>query len=249
MSAPSAPSAPLSPLASVAPPALSAPPSRRFRSAARAILRFPEPESWLDVGTGDARFPETAREFFPYTSFDGLDRTARVEWARRAERVEEAHIGLLTDPRIAARLRGRYDVVSMLHHLPHAPDPREELDAALAVLRPGGHLLLELPDPQGAFAVLLGERWLPRRLRLHLPSLDELRTDLESRGCTVVATDRRTAHRPEDLSAALAPMLPRVLPAWARAPLPAAAGALEHALAPLLGLTRHSNTYRLIARR
>lgn len=55
--------------------ASSAPLARRLRSVARAILPFPEPESWLDVGTGDARFPEAARQVFPYTSFDGLDPT------------------------------------------------------------------------------------------------------------------------------------------------------------------------------
>jgi len=228
------------------PSALSA---RRLRSTAQVILAFPEPESWLDVGTGEARFPETAKELFPYTSFDGLDATPRVEQARRAERVEEAHVGLLTDPQIRMRLRARYDVVSMLHHLPYAPDPREELHAAVAVLRPGGHLLLEAADPQCAFAELLGERWLPRARRLRLLSLDDLCTELMSQGCTIVRTDRRAAHLPHDLSAALSLCLPGFLPSWSTGPPLAAAKALDHALAPLLRLTRFSNTYRLIARR
>ncbi|CAM5535975.1 Class I SAM-dependent methyltransferase OS=Streptomyces alboniger OX=132473 GN=CP975_09560 PE=4 SV=1 [Streptomyces alboniger] len=229
-----------------APSALSA---RRLRSTARAILPFPEPESWLDVGTGEARFPKAAKEFFPYTAFDGLDATDRVERARRAEHVEEAYVGLLTDPRITTRLRARYDVVSMLHHLPHTPDPREELHAAMAVLRPGGHLLLEAPDPQCAFASLLGERWLPRARRFRLLSLDDLCTELESQGCTIVRTDRRAAHVPHDLSGALSLSLPGFLPPWATRLVVAAAKGLDHALAPLLALTRFSNTYRLIARR
>ncbi len=70
----------------------------RRRAAARAMLPFGEPESWLDVGTGLARFPQTAREFFPYTAFDGTDLTVRVERARDLGRVEEAHVGALTDP-------------------------------------------------------------------------------------------------------------------------------------------------------
>ncbi len=245
MSAPSAPSAPLS----LAPSAAPAPSPRRLRSTARAMLRFPEPESWLDVGTGDAHFPLAAKELFPYTSFDGLDATLHVEWARLVERVEEAHVGRLTDPRITARLRARYDVVSMLHHLPQAPDLRDELRAAVAVLRPGGHLLLEAPDPRCAFAALLGERWFPRARGLRLLPLDDLRAELESQGCTVVVTDRRSAHLPQDLSAALALTLPASLPSWLAAPLLAPARALDHALAPLLRHTRFSNTYRLIARR
>jgi SAM-dependent methyltransferase len=223
--------------------------ARRLRSTARAILPFPEPESWLDVGTGEARFPQAAKELFPYTSFDGLDPTHRVEEARRAERVEEAHVGLLTDPRVTARLRARYDVVSLLHHLPRTPDPREELRAAVAVVRPGGHLLLEAPDPRSASAALLGRRWLPQARGLRLLALDDLRAELESQGCTIVRTDRRAAHLPRDLSAALLLTLPRALPAWLAIPLLAAARLLDHALAPLLSRTRFSNTYRVIARR
>ncbi|MFE9607689.1 class I SAM-dependent methyltransferase [Streptomyces sp. NPDC006012] len=231
--------------------------ARRHRAAARALLRspgFPEPESWLDVGTGHARFPEAARDLFPYTSFDGLDATSRVVRARAAGRVEEAHVGRLTDPHLAARLRARYDVVSMFHHLQYAPDPREELRAALAVLRPGGHLLVEVPDPAGAFGVVLGKWWLPhgQPRHAHLPPLDNLRAELADLGCTIVVTDRRAAHTPYDLSAALLLALDRALPAGLRraaAPPVAAAAALDRALAPLLCRTRFANAYRIIARK
>ncbi|WP_053753061.1 class I SAM-dependent methyltransferase [Streptomyces sp. MMG1533] len=228
-----------------------APSVRRLRSTARSMLPFPEPESWLDVGTGDARFPETAREVFPYTAFDGLDRTPRVEQARRAERVEEAHMGRLTDPQITARLRARYDVVSLLHHLPHTPDPRAELRAALAVLRPGGHLLIDVTDPHCAFARLLGKRWHahPRPGDPPPTPLDDLCAELESQGCTIIRTDRRAAHVPHDLSSALSLVLPESLPSWLTGALLAAAGATDHTLAPLLRRTRFSNTYRVIARK
>ncbi|MER5468734.1 class I SAM-dependent methyltransferase [Streptomyces sp. NPDC002685] len=242
-------------------------------AAARAMLRFPEPESWLDVGTGHGHFPEAAKEVHPYTSFDGLDPTRRVEKARAAGRVEEAHVGRLTDPRIVERLRARYDIVSMFHHLEHMPDPREELRAALEVLRPGGHLLVEVPDPDCAFGVLLGKWWVaygqPRHL--HLMPLPNLLGELESLGCVVVATDRREPHIPRDLSGALALALGRALPGldapWrpapptplqrtvrlaltrASAPLLASTAALDHLMAPLLRRTRFSNAYRIVARK
>jgi SAM-dependent methyltransferase len=245
----------------------------RHRAAARALLPFPEPESWLDVGTGHGHFPEAAREVHAYTAFDGLDPTPRVEKARAAGRVEEAHQGHLTDPEITERLRARYDVVSMFHHLEHTPDPREELRAALTVLRPGGHLLVEVPDPACAFGTLLGKWWVsygqPRHL--HLMPLDNLLAELRARGCTIVATDRRAPHTPYDITGAVSLALARLLPVpdapWraaapsefqrglrrvllrASTPVVASATALDHALAPVFRRTRFSNAYRIIARR
>ncbi|MFD4263910.1 class I SAM-dependent methyltransferase [Streptomyces sp. NPDC058534] len=147
----------------------------RHSLAARAMLRHcPEPESWLDVGTGDADFPHTARAHFPYTSFDGLDATHRVLRARAVERVEEAFVGRLTDPHIAPRLRARYDVVSLFQYLESVSDPRGELRAAVRVLRPGGHLLVGVADP--------------RRLSPAHPV--GLAAELLAQGCTVLGGAR-----------------------------------------------------------
>ncbi|MET7574660.1 methyltransferase domain-containing protein [Streptomyces sp. NPDC005492] len=144
---------------------------RRHRVLARAILRLlPEPESWLDVGTGDAFFPEAAKRFFPYTSFDGVDPTPRVVRARALERVEEAYAADLTAPHITTALRARYDVVTLLRDRSPAPDPEAELQAALTVLRPGGLLLVESGP-------------------------DDLRTKLESHSCTIVTEPRRLPAR------------------------------------------------------
>ncbi|MBC9728655.1 class I SAM-dependent methyltransferase [Streptomyces sp. TRM68367] len=230
---------------------------RRHRATARALRRIlPEPESWLDVGTGHGHFPERARELLPYTAFDGVDPTDRAAEALAAERVEEAYRGPLTAPEITTRLRARYDVVSMLHHLPGTHDPRAELRAALTVLRPGGLLFLELPDPDSAFAALLGRRWLPydQPRHLHLIPLPNLRAELEHLGCTILVADRAAAHIPDDLTAALTSSL---MPLYRRhralrrttAPLLAATILLDHALAPVLRRTHFSNAYRVIARK
>ncbi len=141
------------------------------------LRRCPDPESWLDVGTGDADFPLAARAHFPYTSFDGLDPTHRVLRARAGERVEEAFVGRLTDHHIVARLRERYDVVSLFEYLEQVADPRAELRGALRVLRPGGYLLIDVADPRRLFPV-------------HPVGLN---AELVAQGCTVLTGTR--AHR------------------------------------------------------
>ncbi|GAA2264108.1 transferase [Streptomyces ruber] len=225
-------------------------PARRHRAAARTVPPAAEPESWLDVGTGDGAFPAAAGQVHPYTCFDGLDPSPRVARARAAGRVEEAHQGTLADPEIVARLRGRYDVVSMVHHLEHTSDPRAELRAAPALLRPGGHLLVELWDPGRSFGAPLGRRRAGGG-GLHLLPLRNVLAELEAAGCAVVATDRRGPHVPYDLTGALRLALAhgRPVPPRACAPLLLSAAALDHGLAPLLRRTRFSNAYRVLARR
>lgn len=221
--------------------------ARRHQARARAMGRFIEPESWLDIDTGHGHFPAAAQQVHPYTAFDGLDLTERVEEGREAGRVEEAHRGLLAD--LAPKLAGRYDALSMFHYLERSADPRIELIAARTVLRPGGHLMIEVPVPESRYARLLGKGWLRPEPHHRIP-LTALRRELESLGYTVVAVDRREPHIPLDLTAGLAVALGRVrAAARVAAPLLAAAALADRLLAPLVSRTRFSNAYRVVARR
>ncbi|GGR94671.1 methyltransferase type 12 [Streptomyces aureoverticillatus] len=243
----------------------------RHLSGVRALSRFDEPESWLDVGTGRARFPAAAKEVLPYTAFDGLDSDPGLAEGVRRGRVEEAHHGRLTE--LARHLAGRYDALSMVHYLQRRPDPRAELRAAATVLRPGGHLLIEAPDPESRSARLLGKWWASYRQprHLHFVPLANLCRELDELGFTVVDVDRRAPHVPADLGTACALLLNRVLPeadvpwrskppsrarlglrraaSWASAPLLALAYAADVLLAPLLTRTGFANAYRVIARK
>ncbi|MEV5613952.1 class I SAM-dependent methyltransferase [Streptomyces sp. NPDC052225] len=245
--------------------------TRRYAARARALARFMEPESWLDVGTGHGHFPAVAKEVLPYTAFDGLDISDGVEEGRREGRVDEAHRGFLTD--LAPQLAGRYDAMSMFHYLEHSLDPREELKAAHRVLRPGGHLMIEVPDPESRYAKLLGKWWVSyfQPQHLHFIPLANLRTELRALGYTVVSVDRREPHVPLDLTAACALLLGHYLPdaddpwrtkipsdfqrklrqalMYTSAPAFVAAYAADQLLAPLVSRTRFSNAYRVIARR
>lgn len=247
--------------------------TKMYRGRAAAMLPHDAtPKNWLDVGTGHGHFCEAAREVLPGTAFDGLDFTDGVELAAREGRVERAYRGAF--PELAPDLTAAYDVVSMFHYLEHSTDPSDELRAAHRTVRPGGHLLIEVPDPQSRYARLLGRWWLPwlQPQHLHFVPVANLRARLTELGFTVVAEQHAEAHDPVDLLAAVwlaldhtapredAPWLsrpPGALRRTARAALLLAgipalvAGTLadRFAVRPLAHRLRVSNAYRIVARR
>ncbi|MCS0600696.1 class I SAM-dependent methyltransferase [Streptomyces sp. LP11] len=247
--------------------------SAMYRGRAEALLPHDAaPKSWLDVGTGHGHFCAVAREVLPDTVFDGLDFTEGVELAAREGRVAHAHRGAFPD--LAPELAARYDVVSMFHYLEHSTDPDRELRAAHEAVRPGGHLVIEVPDPESRYARLLGRWWLPwlQPQHLHLMPVANLRRRLTELGFTVLAEQHAEPHDPVDLLAAVwlaldhlapredAPWLPsrpgplrralRTALVLAGIPALAAAPLLDRlAVRPLSHRLHLSNAYRLVARR
>lgn len=247
--------------------------TKMYRGRAESMVPHdPTPKNWLDVGTGHGHFCEAAREVLPGTAFDGLDFTDGVHLAAREGRVEHAYRGAFPD--LAPELAARYDVVSMFHYLEHSTDPDRELRAAHEAVRPGGHLLIEVPDPESRYARLLGRWWLPwlQPQHLHFVPVANLRARLTELGFTVVAEEHAEAHDPVDLLAAVwlaldhtaphddAPWLPESPGALRRtlraalliAGVPALiAGTLldRFAVRPLSHRLRLSNAYRVVARR
>lgn len=244
-----------------------------YRSRARSVAPFAEaPGAWLDVGTGHGHFCETARETFPDTTFDGLDLSEGAELAERHGRLARGFRGSFPD--LAPELAARYDVVSMFHYLEHSTEPTRELAAAREALRPGGLLLIEVPDPKSRFARLLGRWWLPwlQPQHLNLMPAVNLRRRLGDLGFTVVLEQHGEPHDPVDLLAACwllldavapredAPWLPGDPPGGLRralrgalflagAPALLLAALLDRMIARFAGRTGLSNAYRLLARR
>ncbi|MEU8824639.1 class I SAM-dependent methyltransferase [Streptomyces sp. NPDC048636] len=246
---------------------------KTYRQRAEPLRSFaPSPRKWLDVGTGHGHFCEAARAVFPTTSFDGLDFTDGVELAKRSGRVDRAIRGAFTE--LSEELAGEYDAVSMFHYLEHSTDPRAELRAARRALRPGGHLLIEVPDAQCLFARLFGRWWLPwlQPQHLHFLPVANLREELTRMGFTVVVEQHREPHDTVDLLGAVWLLLNAIAPPedapWLKrrpgrvrwlarcavllAGVPAliVATALDRLLIkPLAGHFRLANAYRVIARR
>ncbi|GAA3208309.1 class I SAM-dependent methyltransferase [Actinocorallia longicatena] len=231
------------------------------------VGRHTDPVAWLDVGTGKAHFCRAAKTVLPDTRFDGLDLSAAIEEGAARGWVDRGYRGELRD--LAGQLAGRYDVISMHHYLEHTEDPHAELDTVAAILAPGGHLLLEMPDPESWFGRVLRGFWVPwlAPQHLHMIPVGNLVAALETRGLRVLAVERREADQGPDFVASAAAVvnwlgLDVERPWWPRVP-----GRREYAgvlatialAGPLMGLAvlldlltlplarRHSNAYRVLA--
>ena len=241
-----------------------------YRGRVDMVAAQTTPKRWLDVGGGHGHFCLVAAGVLPDTSFDGLDLSDGIVEAEKRRWIDRSYVGLFPD--LATDLQGAYDVVTMHHYLEHTRDPVAELDAAATVLEAGGHLLIEVPDPDCRYGRALGWMWGPwfQPQHQHFVSVANLSRLLGERGFTVVGTERGPAHQPVDLAFALmlftnriagAPAKPwtgpaspaarlrRALAFTALAPVMVAALFLDRAIAPLVSRRGFANTYRLLARK
>lgn len=247
--------------------------TKDFERRVAMVRAYASPATWLDVGAGHGHFCCYASGLLPETKFDGLDLNEGIEEAERRRWVRRALRGLF--PQVATTLsaqRESYDVVSMSHYLEHTLDPRAEIDAASAVVREGGLLMIEVPDPESRIGRFFKSLWLPwmQPQHLHFVSSRNLDTLLRERSFEPLEWHRGAAHMPHDFTfiAVIAvgrlalpgehPWLPphgilRRLwhsTIWAAlAPVIALAWLLDQLVQPLMRRPGWSNTYRVLARR
>ena len=246
----------------------------RYLARAQMVASLGTPRRWLDVGAGQGHFCNVARDVLPDTKFDGLDLNDAILGAERRGWVNRGIRGLFPD--VAPTLvtaDERYDVVSMSHYLEHTLDPRAEIGAAAKVLTDGGLFLIEVPNPDSAFAKLLGRHWMPwfQPQHLHLLNRENLERLLREAGFEPVAWDDGAAHQASDFfyvvllaleGAAPSSDVPWLAPAgaatrvgrrtaWAlAAPALAAAWTLDHVLARFASKRPSwSNAFRVVARK
>lgn len=158
------------------------------------------PARWVDVGTGYGHFCRDARTIWPDTRFEGLDMGGSVEEGKSRGWLDEAHRGFLPD--LAPSLAGQFDVVSMHHYLEHTREPRVELDSAARLLKDGGILMIEVPNPESLFGRLVGRWWMPWLQPQHLNFVTRanLMQALAHRGLRPVLEVRGAAHIPVDFT-------------------------------------------------
>jgi SAM-dependent methyltransferase len=141
----------------------------RARSRARFYGRLIQnrPGRVFDVGTGDCRHFDELRRFLDLECA-GVEIQPEVAAKARARGYEVLE-GTLEAADLTDHV-GKYDVVSMNHVLEHVVYPRTMLERARDLLRPGGHVIGQLPTVTSWESRLFGRNWggyhYPRHLQI-----------------------------------------------------------------------------------
>jgi SAM-dependent methyltransferase len=119
--------------------------------------------SLLDIGCGSGTFLHLAerRGFLPH----GMDVSARaVAAAQEQYRLPVRQGGIGSD----AWHGCEFDIISMFHLLEHLPEPGKAIAYAGGLLKPGGSLILQVPNSASVQARIFGARWYGLDVPRHL---------------------------------------------------------------------------------
>jgi 2-polyprenyl-3-methyl-5-hydroxy-6-metoxy-1,4-benzoquinol methylase len=174
------------------------------------------PGALLDVGTGSGLFLRVARKAgWDASGVDLSADAAALAWQHHGIVV---HVGTLSDLPEAPH----YDVITMFDYLEHTTTPARDLEAACKRLKPGGHIVIRVPNFGGWQARVMGAAWVGV-ISLHLSyfEVETLSSLLDRQGLTIV-------HRDSGNYQSLAQLLGKKL-SWMRHRV--ATGAMNQALA------------------
>jgi SAM-dependent methyltransferase len=154
----------------------------RMRTQAVHRAAGGRPGRLLDVGCATGVFLDGMRRLG--WSVQGVEPSAYAAGYARRRFGLDVYEGLLEDAALPA---ASFDAITMWDVLEHVHEPRPVLAELARLLRPGGVLVLSLPNPDSLEARLLGRYWLgwdlPRHLNVFPPT--QLRAHLARHGMPV----------------------------------------------------------------
>lgn len=122
----------------------------------------------FDVGAGDCRHFDALKPHSALT-FSGVDlKPEMVEKARA--RGYDVELGMLETMNIDRHV-GQYDIVSMNHVIEHVLDPDLLLKRAMALLKPGGYVVGQLPTSSCWELKIFGRYWGGHHYPRHLQAI------------------------------------------------------------------------------
>lgn len=101
--------------------------------------------SLLEVGCGPGHFLEHARRYFQHATGVDFNEAAVREARARGLDVHSAGLDTLTGP---------FDVIAAFQVIEHVPNPREALGQLVRLLRPGGELIIAVPNEDSLLGTL-----------------------------------------------------------------------------------------------
>jgi len=154
----------------------------RWRACMAVHRAAGQPGKILDIGCATGIFLDGMRSM-GWQTYGVEPSASAAEYARARFRLDVFQ-GRLERAHIATCI---FDVITLWDVFEHVHEPGQILDEIARILRPGGLLILSLPNPDSLEARLLGRDWvgwdLPRHLNLFRPA--QLRLLLARRGFVV----------------------------------------------------------------
>lgn len=153
------------------------------------VVRFlpSTPGRLLDYGCGGGAFLDLARTYG--WEVEGVDFDEEVLRVCRADGLQVSR----ADEFDTAQNAGRFDAVTLAHVLEHVPDPSALLASLHTMLKPGGHLYIELPNPDAVGHRIYRSAWRGLEVPRHfsLPTIPTLTGLLARIGFDDVKLHRR----------------------------------------------------------